>query len=87
MDKQRKTKGTADTLDKFVGNKVKEIRKKAGVSQSTLGDHLGVTFQQVQKYEKGTNRLSASRLGSIAIFFNVPIANLYPKEYSKIGKK
>ncbi|MBV9953964.1 MAG: helix-turn-helix transcriptional regulator [Pseudolabrys sp.] len=45
-----------------------------GVSQSALGDALGVTFQQIQKYEKGTNRISASRLQRIADELKVPVA-------------
>ena len=48
-----------------------------GISQETLGKHLGVTFQQIQKYEKGANRVSAGRLWEIARFFNTPIEWFY----------
>lgn len=48
-----------------------------GMSQEKLGDALGVTFQQVQKYEKGTNRISASRLQHIAHILQVPVAFLF----------
>jgi len=47
------------------------------MSQSELGDKLGVSFQQVQKYEKGTNRIGAGRLSQIAEIFNVPIGALF----------
>jgi transcriptional regulator with XRE-family HTH domain len=45
-----------------------------GMSQEKLGEHLGITFQQIQKYEKGTNRIGASRLQAIARVLNVPVA-------------
>ncbi|AWN46831.1 transcriptional regulator [Methylobacterium terrae] len=52
-------------------------RLLVGVSQEKLGDALGVTFQQIQKYEKGTNRISASRLRQIADMLNVPVSFFY----------
>jgi transcriptional regulator with XRE-family HTH domain len=45
-----------------------------GMSQEKLGDSLGITFQQIQKYEKGTNRMGASRLQNIAVVLNTPVA-------------
>jgi DNA-binding XRE family transcriptional regulator len=51
-----------DPTDKHVGNRVRMRRMMLDMSQTKLGDALGITFQQVQKYEKGTNRISASRL-------------------------
>lgn len=62
-----------DPVDKFVGGRVKMRRLMIGISQEKLGDALGLTFQQVQKYEKGTNRISASRLQQIAHILRVPI--------------
>ncbi|MDR1375769.1 MAG: helix-turn-helix domain-containing protein [Holosporaceae bacterium] len=53
-------------LDFYIGSKVKSRRSALGISQDKLGSYLGVTFQQVQKYEKGVNRISASALYSIA---------------------
>jgi transcriptional regulator with XRE-family HTH domain len=53
-------------IDVHVGSRVKLRRRILGLSQEKLGDSLGVTFQQVQKYERGTNRISASRLQHIA---------------------
>jgi transcriptional regulator with XRE-family HTH domain len=67
----------ADNIDKIVGDNVKALRLQRRMSQSQLADQIGLTFQQVQKYEKGTNRISAGRLYRIAKLFNIPIASLY----------
>jgi transcriptional regulator with XRE-family HTH domain len=58
--------------DKHVGNRVRMRRVMLGFSQEKLADALGLTFQQVQKYEKGSNRVSASRLRQIAQILQVP---------------
>jgi transcriptional regulator with XRE-family HTH domain len=60
-------------IDKHVGARVRMRRLILGMSQGKLGEALDVTFQQVQKYEKGTNRISASRLQHIAQILSVPI--------------
>jgi transcriptional regulator with XRE-family HTH domain len=52
----------ANTVDLHLGRKLRERRVEIGMSQETLADLLGVTFQQIQKYEKGVNRIAASRL-------------------------
>ena len=59
-------------IDKHVGSRVRMRRVMLHMSQEKLGDALGITFQQVQKYEKGTNRVSASRLQHIAQILQVP---------------
>ncbi len=59
-------------IDSHVGNRVRMQRILLKMSQEKLGEALGITFQQVQKYEKGVNRISASRLQQIAQFLNVP---------------
>ena len=59
-------------IDKYVGSRVRMRRIMLGMSQEKLGEALGLTFQQVQKYEKGTNRISASRLQAISDVFRVP---------------
>jgi transcriptional regulator with XRE-family HTH domain len=59
-------------IDKHVGNRVR-MRRMMLMSQEKLGDALGLTFQQVQKYEKGTNRIGASRLHHIADILQVPV--------------
>jgi transcriptional regulator with XRE-family HTH domain len=60
-------------VDRHVGGRVRLRRMLVGMSQERLGDALGVTFQQVQKYEKGTNRIGASRLQLIAKVLGVPV--------------
>jgi transcriptional regulator with XRE-family HTH domain len=62
-----------DPTDKHVGSRVRMRRLMLGVSQTKLADALGLTFQQVQKYEKGVNRISASKLQHISNFLQVPI--------------
>lgn len=61
-------------MDKYVGSRVRMRRLMLGMSQEKLGGKLGVTFQQVQKYEKGANRIGASRLQDIARILDVPVA-------------
>jgi transcriptional regulator with XRE-family HTH domain len=62
----------SDPVDKHVGNRIRVRRVMLGMSQTTLGKALGVAFQQVQKYEAGKNRVSASRLHQIAQTLQVP---------------
>src|SRR5687768_6731999 len=64
-------------IDKHVGSRVRMRRMLIGMSQEKLGEGLGLTFQQVQKYEKGTNRIGASRLHQIASVLGVTIDFLY----------
>ena len=61
-----------DPIDQHVGRRVRMRRKMLGVSQTKLGNAIGVTFQQLQKYEKGSNRIGASRLTQIANVLKVP---------------
>lgn len=65
-------KKTPNPIDQYVGSRVRMQRVLQGVSQEKLGQSLGLTFQQVQKYEKGTNRIGASRLQQIAKILNTP---------------
>ena len=67
-------KKTPNPIDRHVGARVRMRRMLAGVSQERLGEGLGLTFQQVQKYEKGSNRISASRLQQIAKMLDVPVS-------------
>jgi len=64
---------SADAVDEEVGRRVRSRRLEQGLSQTELADQIGVTFQQVQKYERGTNRIGASRLERIAKTLKVPI--------------
>jgi transcriptional regulator with XRE-family HTH domain len=63
--------------DMIVGGNIRLYRQAAEISQVELGEHLGVTFQQVQKYEKGTNRVGAGRLPIIATVLKIPVATLF----------
>ena len=67
-------KKTPNPIDKHVGSRVRMRRMMLNMSQEKLGDALGLTFQQVQKYEKGTNRIGASRLQHISHILQVPVA-------------
>jgi transcriptional regulator with XRE-family HTH domain len=60
-------------VDKYVGGRVRMRRLMLGMSQGKLADKLGITYQQVQKYEKGANRISASRLPQICSILQVPV--------------
>lgn len=64
-------------IDIHVGSRVRERRLAMRMSQGKLGSALGVTFQQVQKYEKGTNRISASRLQQIGAILSVPVSYFF----------
>jgi len=61
-------------IDSHVGSRVRLRRMMTGMSQEKLGEHLGITFQQIQKYEKGINRIGASRLQSISNVLQVPVS-------------
>jgi|ERR1051325_3389812 transcriptional regulator with XRE-family HTH domain len=73
--KLRKRRATAE--DVAIGQKLRALRLARGLSQGELGDTIGVTFQQVQKYEIGANRISASRLALIAKALGVPVTAFF----------
>jgi transcriptional regulator with XRE-family HTH domain len=66
------------TTDVFAGRKTRELRQLRGLSQQQLAEKIGVKFQQVQKYETGKNRISASRLFEIANTLGAPVAAFFP---------
>ncbi len=68
---------TPNPVDIHVGSRVRMRRMLVGMSQEALGEQLGLTFQQVQKYEKGSNRIGASRLYQIAQTLKVPVDYFY----------
>jgi transcriptional regulator with XRE-family HTH domain len=75
--------------DKYVGNRVRMRRLMLGMSQGALANQLGLTFQQAQKYEKGTNRISASRLQEMSYILQVPVPFFFegaPQIASRVGK-
>jgi transcriptional regulator with XRE-family HTH domain len=67
-----------DPLDIEVGRRVRALRLEKGMSQEKLGNQLALTFQQIQKYENGTNRIGAGRLQRIAQILGVSVSALYP---------
>jgi transcriptional regulator with XRE-family HTH domain len=67
------SKDEANPIDVHVGKRVRMRRMMIAMSQEKLGDALGLTFQQVQKYEKGANRIRASRLQQISLVLQVPV--------------
>ena len=67
---------TEDEIDALVGRRVRELRLQLGLTQTQLADAIGVTFQQVQKYERGANRISASKLWLIADRLGISPASL-----------
>ena len=71
--------------DVYVGSRVRMRRKMLGLSQEKLGEKLGITFQQIQKYEKGTNRVGASRLQAMATALEVPVAYFFPDSAAAQG--
>ena len=68
------TRRDPNFIDVHVGNRIRVRRQLIGMSQEKLGEALGITFQQIQKYEKGTNRVGASRLQAISTILNVPVS-------------
>lgn len=66
--------GTANPIDIYVGNRIRLRRTLLGLSQEKLAEMLGITFQQVQKYEKGMNRIGASRLWDMSNVLDVPVS-------------
>jgi len=77
----------ANDIDVYAGMKIRMGRSALGITQVALAKRLGVTFQQIQKYEKGTNRVGASRLHALAAILQVPIMFFFeeiPKEQTHI---
>jgi transcriptional regulator with XRE-family HTH domain len=69
--------GIPSPVDVHVGARLRVRRTLLGMSQTTVGEAIGLTFQQVQKYEKGTNRISASRLYDLSRLLDVPIQHFF----------
>ncbi len=71
------SKKKPNPIDIHVGSRVRLRRMMLGMSQEKLGGQLGITFQQIQKYEKGTNRIGASRLQHISTVMSIPVAYFF----------
>jgi transcriptional regulator with XRE-family HTH domain len=74
-------------IDVHVGSRVRMKRMMLGMSQEKLGEQLGITFQQIQKYEKGANRIGASRLQQIARIFNVPVGYFFENAPGSVDRE
>lgn len=77
VDVEDRSSRRANPIDVHVGGRVRLRRMLLGMSQEKLGEHLGLTFQQVQKYEKGINRIGASRLFDLSQVLSVPVQFFY----------
>ncbi|WP_439273052.1 helix-turn-helix domain-containing protein [Pseudochrobactrum sp. HB0163] len=73
-------------IDIHVGSRIRLRRNMLGLSQEKLGENLGITFQQIQKYEKGTNRVGASRLQAISSILSVPVAFFFEDAPEQAGQ-
>lgn len=74
-------------IDVRVGKRVRLRRTMAGMSQTQLAKQLDLTFQQLQKYESGANRISASRLWAIAQIFDVPVGWFFEEDEAAVGER
>ena len=77
----------AHAIDKQVGSQVRSRRLALGMSQSKLADAVGLTFQQIQKYEKGANRISASRLQQFSNILGAPVPFFFPDSPSPSSQR
>lgn len=84
--REKKTEGVQNPVDVYVGSRVRLRRAILGLSQEKLAEELGVTFQQVQKYERGLNRISASRLWHLASVLGVSV-NFFFENMDSEGTK
>ncbi len=76
--------GDHDDIDAYVGSRISLRRSAMGLSQTALARELGVSFQQVQKYETGTNRISASRLHRVAMVLGTSVESFFPETDGRI---
>jgi transcriptional regulator with XRE-family HTH domain len=81
------SKGFPNPIDIHVGARIRMRRTIMGLSQSTLADQMALTFQQVQKYERGTNRVSSSRLFDLCRIMGVPISYFYDEMSGDVSKQ
>jgi transcriptional regulator with XRE-family HTH domain len=77
---------TPNPIDIDVGAKVRQLRRLLGLTQRAVGEALGVSFQQIQKYEAGTNRISASSMQRFADFLGVPASYFFGNEREGAGE-
>ncbi len=77
--------GIPNPVDVHVGARLRMLRTLLGMSQTTLGDAIGLTFQQMQKYERGTNRISSSRLYDLTRVLDVPVEYFFDDMSSEVA--
>jgi transcriptional regulator with XRE-family HTH domain len=79
--------GKPNAIDVHVGGRMRLRRTLLGLSQEKLGEAIGLTFQQVQKYERGTNRVGASRMFDLSRVLDVPVSYFFDEMPSKVAKQ
>lgn len=79
-------RGSANEIDKLVGQRLVQIRTERQWTQEQLASAIGVSFQQIQKYEKGRNRVAASRLYEIADIFDVPVGYFFAQPEYRVPR-
>jgi transcriptional regulator with XRE-family HTH domain len=79
VDERRDNHRQTSPIERHVGDRLRLARRALSLSQEALAEQLGVTFQQVQKYEKGINRISAGRLHHVAEILDVPVSYFFPE--------
>ena len=72
-------------MDALIGMRLRVARLSAGLSQTVVADHLGITFQQVQKYERGANRIAATTLNNVAALFGVSILYFFEEGSGEVA--
>ena len=81
------SKGNPNAIDVHVGSRIRLRRTLLGMSQEKLGDAIGLTFQQVQKYERGANRVSSSRLFDLTRVLDVPVSYFFDEMSASISAR
>jgi transcriptional regulator with XRE-family HTH domain len=74
------TPRSASAVDKYIGKRMRTQRQALGISQERLGQELGVSFQQIQKYESGRNRVSAARLFDLCRALKTPLSSMFERD-------
>ena len=87
MDRGRNDRGVPNPIDVHVGSRVRLRRRLLGMSQKKLGEAIGLTFQQVQKYERGSTRISASRLFDLARVLDVPVGFFFDDMSDDVARR
>ncbi len=77
---------TEESINKSIGEKLRSLRKMKGINQSDIGKILGVSFQQVQKYENGQNRICGAKLKMVADYLQAPITSFFPSATQSVDK-